>query len=276
MFFVLVGGRGECFGVQLKPKQLYSIKLNQRFVLQCFTELQICLLTNLDCIDVLFKTQDLNTRTKVGNFAVTKELNFSILKTKICFDLNCKFDESLLKSIVELKNVDSKSKIPNKQFRLYCSVQNYQRKPVSGSESRKITWTYQSYVNFANDLNRLRSTLHKLNKQGPNVMIVGPCDSGKSTLVKLLVNYALQQHWKPLVVDLDVGQGSIGLPGMIGTRFFPVDLYFIKLILIFKELELLNVNVSMKKHFHSVLDIHKLFIMAVLPLIPIGSCSIFH
>ena len=37
-------------------------------------------------------------------------------------------------------------------------------------------------------------------------MVVGPVDVGKSTLCKLLVNYAARQGRAPVLVDLDVGQ----------------------------------------------------------------------
>jgi len=68
--------------------------------------------------------------------------------------------------------------------------------------------------------------------QGPRVIIVGPTDSGKSTLTKMLLNWAVRspcpggaedsrkehvQSWQPTFVDLDVGQGSITAPGCIAA-----------------------------------------------------------
>lgn len=38
------------------------------------------------------------------------------------------------------------------------------------------------------------------------VMVVGPTDVGKSTLTRLLCNYAARLGRAPLFVDLDVGQ----------------------------------------------------------------------
>lgn len=52
---------------------------------------------------------------------------------------------------------------------------------------------------------------------GPVVMVVGPTDVGKSTLCRLLLNYAVRGGRRPLYVDLDVGQGNIGIPGTIGS-----------------------------------------------------------
>ena len=48
-------------------------------------------------------------------------------------------------------------------------------------------------------------------------MIVGPTDVGKSTLSTILVNYATRLGRAPMLVDLDVGQGQISIPGTVGA-----------------------------------------------------------
>ncbi|KAH7651190.1 polyribonucleotide 5'-hydroxyl-kinase protein [Dioscorea alata] len=58
--------------------------------------------------------------------------------------------------------------------------------------------------------------------QGPRVIIVGPIDSGKSSLCKMLLSWACKQGWKPTFVDLDIGQGSISIPGCIAAT--PVEM----------------------------------------------------
>ncbi|GLT36128.1 hypothetical protein SLA2020_105300 [Shorea laevis] len=58
--------------------------------------------------------------------------------------------------------------------------------------------------------------------QGPRVMVVGPTDSGKSTLSRMLLSWAAKQGWKPTFVDLDIGQGSITIPGSIAAT--PIEL----------------------------------------------------
>ncbi|XP_073020906.1 protein CLP1 homolog [Primulina huaijiensis] len=58
--------------------------------------------------------------------------------------------------------------------------------------------------------------------QGPRVIVVGPTDSGKSTLSRMLLSWAAKQGWKPTFVDLDTGQGSITIPGCIAAT--PVEL----------------------------------------------------
>ncbi|XP_069192677.1 protein CLP1 homolog isoform X1 [Procambarus clarkii] len=55
-------------------------------------------------------------------------------------------------------------------------------------------------------------------KRGPVTMIVGPADVGKSTLCRILLNYAVRMRRRPIFVDLDVSDGSIAIPGTIGAQ----------------------------------------------------------
>jgi polynucleotide 5'-hydroxyl-kinase GRC3/NOL9 len=50
----------------------------------------------------------------------------------------------------------------------------------------------------------------------PTVLVVGPTDSGKSTLCTYLANMLLEKHARVTVVDADVGQSDIGPPATIG------------------------------------------------------------
>ena len=38
-----------------------------------------------------------------------------------------------------------------------------------------------------------------------HAQVVGPTDAGKSSLTKLLLNYAVRMGWAPTAVDLDIG-----------------------------------------------------------------------
>ncbi|WKX98749.1 hypothetical protein Q1695_013993 [Nippostrongylus brasiliensis] len=57
------------------------------------------------------------------------------------------------------------------------------------------------------------------NPKGPRIMLVGPTDVGKTTVCRILCNYAVRQGRSPVYIDLDVGQGSISVPGTIGALF---------------------------------------------------------
>merc|ERR1719204_2465407 len=64
--------------------------------------------------------------------------------------------------------------------------------------------------------------VHRIMKEqsstfGPRVLIVGPKDCGKTTLTKILANYAVRLGRKPTLVDLDVGQNMICIPGTVAA-----------------------------------------------------------
>ncbi|XP_010445668.1 PREDICTED: protein CLP1 homolog 5-like [Camelina sativa] len=69
------------------------------------------------------------------------------------------------------------------------------------------------------------STRDSVSSQGPRVIIVGDTDSGKSTLAKMLLNWAAKDGWKPTFVDLNIGQSSITMPGTVSATLIemPVD-----------------------------------------------------
>lgn len=75
------------------------------------------------------------------------------------------------------------------------------------------------YLNVHMALEQMRQKVEKEGKNlvGPKVMICGPVNVGKSTVTKILLNYAVRMGRRPIFVDLDVGQGSIAVPGTIGA-----------------------------------------------------------
>jgi polyribonucleotide 5'-hydroxyl-kinase len=56
---------------------------------------------------------------------------------------------------------------------------------------------------------------------GPRVMVVGPDDSGKTTMCRLLANYAAWRGHGVTYVDLDVSQPSALVPGAITASAWP-------------------------------------------------------
>lgn len=70
--------------------------------------------------------------------------------------------------------------------------------------------------------NRAKASTDPESSQGPRVIVVGPTDSGKSTLSRMLLSWAAKQGWKPTFVDLDIGQGSITIPGCIAAT--PIEM----------------------------------------------------
>jgi polyribonucleotide 5'-hydroxyl-kinase len=49
----------------------------------------------------------------------------------------------------------------------------------------------------------------------PQVMLAGATDVGKSSLCRLLLSYAARLGRQPCLVDCDVGQGSVSIPGSL-------------------------------------------------------------
>lgn len=52
-------------------------------------------------------------------------------------------------------------------------------------------------------------------KEGPRVLVVGPTDSGKTSLVKTLISYAIKLGRNPMLVDLDPKQNMLSVPGTL-------------------------------------------------------------
>jgi len=65
--------------------------------------------------------------------------------------------------------------------------------------------------------NQVDNQGNPLDARGPRVMVVGGTDVGKTTLCRLLLNYGVRLGRRPVFIDLDVGQQSIGIPGSIGA-----------------------------------------------------------
>ncbi|XP_078530264.1 polyribonucleotide 5'-hydroxyl-kinase Clp1 [Lissotriton helveticus] len=81
------------------------------------------------------------------------------------------------------------------------------------------------YLNIHTALEQMRRQAEKEDERGPRVMVVGPTDVGKSTICRLLLNYAVRVGRRPTFVELDVGQGNVSIPGTMGALYIerPAD-----------------------------------------------------
>jgi len=82
------------------------------------------------------------------------------------------------------------------------------------------------YLNNHVALEQMRQKAEETGIRGPRAMIVGPQDVGKSTLCRILLNYAVRMGRAPIFVDLDVGQGEISVPTTLGANLVerPADI----------------------------------------------------
>eukprot|EP00276_Gloeochaete_wittrockiana_P014102 CAMPEP_0184333008 /NCGR_PEP_ID=MMETSP1089-20130417/2094_1 /TAXON_ID=38269 ORGANISM="Gloeochaete wittrockiana, Strain SAG46.84" /NCGR_SAMPLE_ID=MMETSP1089 /ASSEMBLY_ACC=CAM_ASM_000445 /LENGTH=431 /DNA_ID=CAMNT_0026656627 /DNA_START=221 /DNA_END=1516 /DNA_ORIENTATION=+ len=78
-----------------------------------------------------------------------------------------------------------------------------------------------SYLNTHAAIEARRTQAEQSGGPGPRVMLVGPTDSGKSSLSRILLGYAVRRGRRPTFVDLDIGQGQISIPGCIAAT--PID-----------------------------------------------------
>jgi len=92
------------------------------------------------------------------------------------------------------------------------------------------TWTSQYLssesavpliANLHQRLEARREEVRTSGGNGPRLLIVGATDSGKSSLVRTLAAYAARVGRCPTVVDLDIGQGELSVPGTLTAT--PVD-----------------------------------------------------
>uniref|UniRef100_A0A3P8VDF7 Polyribonucleotide 5'-hydroxyl-kinase Clp1 n=1 Tax=Cynoglossus semilaevis TaxID=244447 RepID=A0A3P8VDF7_CYNSE len=73
------------------------------------------------------------------------------------------------------------------------------------------------YLNTHAALEQMRRQAERENERGPRVMVVGPADVGKSTVCRMLLNYAVRMGRRPTLVELDVGQSGVSVPGTVSA-----------------------------------------------------------
>jgi len=96
-----------------------------------------------------------------------------------------------------------------------CAVQVQGKMEVDPYTSKETPMLM--YLNTHAALEQLRQKAEENKNRGPICMLVGPTDVGKSTVCRLLLNYAVRLGRRPVFADLDVGQGSIAVPGSVGA-----------------------------------------------------------
>ena len=77
-----------------------------------------------------------------------------------------------------------------------------------------------SYANLHFALERLREETVSLGRDGPRVLVVGPENAGKTSLVKLLAAYATRAGRQPVAVNIDTKESMLSIPGSLSAATF--------------------------------------------------------
>lgn len=76
------------------------------------------------------------------------------------------------------------------------------------------------YINVHFALEALRDQARASSREGPRVLLLGPEDAGKSSLAKILTGYAQRSARSPVVVNLDIKEGVMSIPGTMTATVF--------------------------------------------------------
>ena len=76
------------------------------------------------------------------------------------------------------------------------------------------------YVNVHFALETLRDQAKANGKEGPRVLILGPENAGKTSLAKILTGYSSRSARSPVVVNLDIKEGVMSIPGTLTATVF--------------------------------------------------------
>lgn len=76
------------------------------------------------------------------------------------------------------------------------------------------------YINAHFALETLRNEAQAQGRDGPRLLVLGPSNAGKTSLIKLFTAYAIRLARQPIVVNLDPAEGVISLPGTLTAVAF--------------------------------------------------------
>ena len=77
-----------------------------------------------------------------------------------------------------------------------------------------------AYANLHFALEKIRAELAVEGRDGPRVLVLGPENAGKTSLVKLLTAYATKMGRQPVVINLDPREGTLSIPGSLSAATF--------------------------------------------------------
>jgi polyribonucleotide 5'-hydroxyl-kinase len=96
-----------------------------------------------------------------------------------------------------------------------CTIETSNDAPQSEYTAEETLMSEYVNVHFA--LETLRNEAQVQGKHGPRVLVLGPSNAGKTSLLKLLTAYATRLGRQPIVINLDPEEGMLSLPGTLSA-----------------------------------------------------------
>lgn len=152
------------------------------------------------------------------------------LRLEVSFSKTCSFKLTLVQGSAELQGVEL---APGNTYALAADSGGLKLAiftwhgcvldVFSGDGSLEISYTSDetnsnvAAVNTHAQLEALRDEAAAASAEGPRVMIVGPAESGKTSLAKVLTAYAVKLGRTPILVDLDPADNCLTVPGTLSA-----------------------------------------------------------
>lgn len=212
VYFALTEGSGESDGLRLVAGQLYPLIYGQRYCLQTYDSgMQLTMVTNDASLmlEVEHSVKKLLKRERYGEATCSKPKWFQNKTNSV----NAADPDSISLLLEKISLSDETPSEPSSKVAIFI----YEHKrPLVANYIERIQWVYKRYKQLALTFHQERLQAMRTDSVGPKIMLMGPPDSGKSSLCKMLVNESLNQGWAPIFADIDPGQGTISVPGTLG------------------------------------------------------------
>jgi polyribonucleotide 5'-hydroxyl-kinase len=152
------------------------------------------------------------------------------LRLEVSFSKTCSFKLTVVQGSAELQGVEL---APNHTYTLAADTGGLKLAiftwhgcvvdVLSEDGSLEISYTSDetnsnvAAVNTHAQLEALRDEAAAASAEGPRVLIVGPIESGKTSLAKVLTAYAVKLGRTPILVDLDPADNCLSVPGTLSA-----------------------------------------------------------
>lgn len=199
----------------LEGRRFYRLRPGRKIFLQAFNYgYRICFLTNSNNIKAPFKFYDIPYNEEVScektNEFIIKFGTYYFRKLNECIfkhSNQSQFDPFIIpRSQDRHANYDHMNP-KDVKYLIRIEIVNYRFQIQNASFVPSKNWICPLMIKEAQKLNW---------NNAPRIMVMGPPASGKGRMLNTIMNWGQESGLPPLLLDIDVGQGCIGVPGMLG------------------------------------------------------------